>query len=93
MRSMMGKGTLRVWALSAALAALFTAAAGSGLLDRADGAVSDALYQRPSAADGQIVVVGLDQRALDALAPCRGPGPIWRTPSTGSTPTRSLPPP
>lgn len=73
MHSMMGKGTLRVWAAAAALAAGFTAAAGSGLLDRADGAVSDALYQRPSAADGQIVVVGLDQRALDALGPMPWP--------------------
>ena len=55
------------------IAALFTAVAGFGLLDSPDGAVSDALYQRPTASDGEIVVIGMDQRALDALGPMPWP--------------------
>lgn len=54
-------------------AAALTAAAGSGWLSSADGAVSDALYQRPAAADGEIVVIGIDQRALDELGPLPWP--------------------
>ncbi|SEL64693.1 adenylate cyclase [Butyrivibrio sp. ob235] len=41
----------------------------SGITDSADGVVSDALYQKRIATDGQIVVVGIDQKALDALGP------------------------
>ena len=57
------------WAAALAVAALITAAAGFGLLDSLDGTASDRLYQRPAATDGEIVVVGMDQRALDALGP------------------------
>ena len=65
----------RLCLLLAALlgAALFTAVAGLGLLNSPDGAVSDKLYQRPAAADGEIVVIGMDQRALDALGPMPWP--------------------
>jgi adenylate cyclase len=56
---------------SAALAAagIFTAAAGAGVLDAVDYAAADRLYQGPSATDGEIVVVGMDQYALDVLGP------------------------
>ena len=50
-------------------AAAITAAVGLGILDAPDGTVSDALYQRGGAPDGTITVVGVDQRAIDALGP------------------------
>lgn len=64
---------MRRWAARICAAALLTAAAGSGLLSGASGAADDALYQRPAATDGQIVVIGMDQRALDALGPMPWP--------------------
>lgn len=54
-------------------AAALTAAAAVGWLDGADSAVSDALYQRPGGADGEIVVIGIDRRALDELGPLPWP--------------------
>ncbi|MCR5093312.1 MAG: adenylate/guanylate cyclase domain-containing protein [Lachnospiraceae bacterium] len=50
-------------------AALFVLIAGSGLLGTADGTVSDAFYQHRRAVDGRIVVIGMDQRAVDELGP------------------------
>ena len=67
------KRTIHTLAASFAVAALFTAIAGFGLLDGPDGAVSDRLYQRPASTDGEIVVIGMDQRALDALGPMPWP--------------------
>ena len=67
------KCSIRTLSASLLVAALFTAAAGFGLLDSPDGAVSDALYHRPAASDGEIVVIGMDQRALDALGPMPWP--------------------
>ena len=67
------KPSIRTLAAALIVAALFTAVAGFGLLDSPDGAVSDALYQRPAASDGEIVVIGMDQRALDALGPMPWP--------------------
>lgn len=67
------KPSIRTLAASLIVAALFTAVAGFGLLDSPDGAVSDALYQHPATSDGEIVVVGMDQRALDALGPMPWP--------------------
>lgn len=55
--------------LSLLCAAALTFAAGLGLADRLDYDAADALYQRPGAADGTIVVVGMDQRATDELGP------------------------
>jgi adenylate cyclase len=55
------------------IAAAFTAAAGLGVLDGADGAVSDALYQRGAGTDGEIVIIGMDQRAVDSLGPMPWP--------------------
>ncbi len=57
-------------ALSAlAIAAGLTLLAGLGTLARADLAVCDALYQQPSATDGKIVIIGIDQKALAAYGP------------------------
>ncbi len=57
--------------LAAALliAGLLTFLAALGVLDTADNAVSDALYQRRSATDGEIVLIGIDDRAIEALGP------------------------
>lgn len=56
-----------VW-LAAAVTALVLLAA-SGILSRADLAVSDAWYQSRSASGGEIVLVGIDQRALEEIGP------------------------
>lgn len=63
---------LRRLALAIAIAAVFAVIAWSGLLDGMDGAVSDPLYHRPAATDGEIVVIGIDQYALDTLGPLSG---------------------
>lgn len=56
-----------------AVAAAMTAIAASGVLDAADGAASDRIYQRPRGTDGEIVVIGMDQRALEELGPMPWP--------------------
>ena len=61
--------TLKRIGASALAAAVLTAVAALGLLNRPDATVSDALYQIPSPTDGQIVVIGMDQKAVDALGP------------------------
>lgn len=48
---------------------LLTLLAGSGLLNRLDWAAADALYQSRSAAEEDVVLVGIDQRALDEVGP------------------------
>lgn len=65
--------TLLRLAIALAVAAAMTVLAASGLLDSVDGAASDALYQRPAATDGEIVVIGMDQRALEELGPMPWP--------------------
>lgn len=60
--------------LRAALLALLTAGAltllaALGVLNTPDCAASDALYQKRSAADGEIVIVGIDDRAIEELGP------------------------
>ena len=57
-------------------ATIFTLIAGSGVLFDIDGLVSDALYQSEKATDGEIVVVGIDQKALDDLGPMPWPRSI-----------------
>ena len=64
---------LRILAVSFVGALVLTVIAASGLLSSPDGAVSDAVYHRESAADGEIVVVGMDQAALEALGPMPWP--------------------
>lgn len=51
------------------IAAALTLTAASGILDRADLAASDAFYQSRSASDGEIVLVGIDQKALEDIGP------------------------
>ena len=50
-------------------AAVLTAAAASGLLYKTDASLSDRLYQSGQAAGGDIVLVGIDQRALEDIGP------------------------
>lgn len=69
----MMKLSARTIAASMAIAGIFTAVAGYGLLEHPDGTLSDRLYHHASASDGEIVVIGMDQRALDALGPMPWP--------------------
>lgn len=48
---------------------LFTALAGLGLIDRPDAVLSDAMYQSRTLLDENIVLVGIDQRAIRELGP------------------------
>ncbi len=50
-------------------AAVFTIFAAIGILEVPDGVVSDACYQQEQATDGTVVVVGMDERAIDELGP------------------------
>ncbi|MCI9486728.1 MAG: adenylate/guanylate cyclase domain-containing protein [Lachnospiraceae bacterium] len=56
-----------LFALSAA--GLLTLILGLGLFRSADLALSDALYQERAASDGKIVLVGIDQKALEVYGP------------------------
>lgn len=56
-----------IWAVI--IAGVLTAAAASGLLDKADLSVSDTCYQSRKASDGEIVLIGIDQRALEEIGP------------------------
>ena len=60
---------LRPFLAALAAAAVMTLLAASGLLDKADWTVSDAWYQSRSAPEEDIVLVGIDQRALDEIGP------------------------
>lgn len=55
--------------LAVAIAGLLTLLAGLGTLQKLDLAASDAWYQSRQASDGDIVLVGIDQRAIDELGP------------------------
>ena len=65
----MDKARLRplLWALIAALAV--TALCGLGALKRPDKWVQDALFQRPAATSPEIVLIGIDEKALAELGP------------------------
>lgn len=56
----------------AAAAALFVTAAAGGLLYGLDAPLCDLFYQERRTADGRIAVVGIDERALEALGPFQG---------------------
>ena len=43
--------------------------AGTGILNRPDTIVSDAWYQSPKALDGEIIVIGIDDKALNEIGP------------------------
>ena len=56
------------------LAALIAAAAvtllvGLGILQRLDKWAQDAAYQRPGVSSGDIIIIGIDEDALDQLGP------------------------
>lgn len=60
---------IRAAVLGLAAAGVLTLVAALGGLERPDLALSDAWYQRASASDGEIVLVGIDQRAIDEIGP------------------------
>ena len=64
----MGK-RLRAAVAALGLAAVMTLLAASGLLDKADWTVSDMLYQIPEGFDPGIVLVGIDQKAIEDIGP------------------------
>ena len=55
--------------VSLLLSALFTAAALAGLFYQPDQMLSDWLYQQPKALDGNIFVIGIDERAMEDIGP------------------------
>ncbi len=55
--------------ISLLCAAIFTGAAFFGVFYRPDWMLSDGLYQSPKALDGNIFVVGIDDRAMEELGP------------------------
>lgn len=63
----MTKQTIRKLLISLAAAAAVTAVCRAGLLYRLDNMASDALYQRPIASAGDILILGIDARSLDDL--------------------------
>ncbi|MCI8304141.1 MAG: adenylate/guanylate cyclase domain-containing protein [Lawsonibacter sp.] len=63
------KKSLRTPLAALAAAAVMTLLAASGLLNKADWAASDAWYQSRSAPEEDIVLVGIDQRAVDEIGP------------------------
>ena len=67
------KNNIARFAIALLAAAVLTAVAASGLLENADGAASDRIYQRPGGTDGEIVVIGIDRRALEELGPLPWP--------------------
>ena len=50
-------------------AAVFTTAAGLGVFYSPDQMLSDSLYQTPEALDGNIFVIGIDDRAMEDIGP------------------------
>ena len=60
-------GKYRKFLIMALAAGLVTALMASGVLDHADLAVSDRFYQSRSASDGEIVLVGIDQKTLEDI--------------------------
>ena len=58
------------------VAALFCVVVRLGWLDAMDGTVSDALYQHERPTDGEVLVIGMDQRSVDAFGPMPWPRDI-----------------
>lgn len=63
------KSSARALLWMTVIAGVLTLLAASGVLRKSDLTVSDALYQQRVPSDGQIVIVGIDQRALDEIGP------------------------
>ena len=69
----MKKQIIKQWAAALLAAVAMTAVAASGVLSTAESAASDALFQHSVATDGEIVIIGMDQYALDQLGPLPWP--------------------
>lgn len=65
----MKKGFWKPWVAASAAAAVMTAAAASGIFYRIDCLISDQVYQKPRATAGDVLVIGIDARALEDLGP------------------------
>ena len=65
----MKQKTIRRAAAALICAALFTAAATLGLFYNPDQMLADSLYQAPEALDGNIFVIGIDDRAMEDIGP------------------------
>ena len=65
----MQKQRSRILLASLLSASVLTALVWMGALDTADYAASDALYQSRAATDGEVLLVGIDDRAIDELGP------------------------
>ncbi len=65
----MWKNTKRHLLVSLAGALLFTLICGSGLLASLDLRLADALYQSPETVSGDIVIIGIDDRAQNQFGP------------------------
>lgn len=66
---MRSKKMIRAICISFAVALTFTVLVGAGILYRLDRWVEDAWYQEPRALSGNIVVVGIDEKALEQFGP------------------------
>lgn len=69
MRKKTFKITWKLLLCAFAAAGTLTLAARTGVLQKADLSASDAFYQSPRASDGCIVLVGIDQKALEEIGP------------------------
>ena len=63
------RNTLKTFGLALLSVGLLTLLAALGVLDALDNTASDALYQSRSASDGEIILIGIDDRAIDELGP------------------------
>ena len=68
--------TVRKILISLLVAAAITAVCALGWLDRPDGVLSDGLYNREQPTDGEIVIIGMDQQAIDEFGPMPWPRDI-----------------
>ncbi len=68
MRKLFKNKTINQILISVAASLLVTVLiAAGGVLDRIDSWVGDKLYQQPVALDGEIIVIGIDERALEEI--------------------------
>ncbi len=65
----MNKQSIKKLVVVVLCSALMSALAFGGLFYQADQMLSDAMYQRPKALDGNIFVVGIDERAMADIGP------------------------
>nr|MCR4797623.1 adenylate/guanylate cyclase domain-containing protein [Lachnospiraceae bacterium] len=63
------KQTIKQLAVAAIVAAILTILAGAGALSWADNLMADTLFQRQEPTSGRIVVIGIDQAALQEYGP------------------------